>query len=40
MRDTMKAVQSYAQHHPEFSETGGRMLAEWENGIALSLRED
>jgi len=40
MRGTMKAVQSYVQHHPEFCEIGGRMLAEWENGIALSLRED
>ena len=37
MRGTMKAVQSYVQHHPEFCEIGGRMLAEWENGIALSL---
>jgi serine/threonine-protein kinase HipA len=39
MRDTMKAVQSYVQHHSEFSEIGGRMLTEWEKGIALSLRE-
>ncbi|MDR3673204.1 MAG: type II toxin-antitoxin system HipA family toxin [Holophaga sp.] len=39
MRDTTKAVQSYVQHHPEFSEIGGRMVTEWEQGIALSLRE-
>lgn len=38
MRDTMKAVQSYVQQHAEFSEIGGRMLTEWEMGIALSLR--
>lgn len=39
MRDTTKAVQSYVQHHPEFSEIGGRMVTEWEQGIALSLQE-
>lgn len=38
MRDTMQAVQSYVQQHPEFSEIGGRMLTEWEQGIALSLQ--
>jgi len=37
MRDTMKAVKSYVQQHAEFSEIGGQMLTEWENGIALSL---
>ena len=39
MRDTMNAVQAYAEHHPEFSEVGGRMLVEWGEGIALSLLE-
>jgi len=39
MGDTTKAIQSYVQHHPEFSEIGGRMLTEWEKGIALSLKE-
>jgi serine/threonine-protein kinase HipA len=39
MLETTKAVQSYVQGHPEFSEIGGRMLTEWEKGIALSLRE-
>jgi len=39
MRDTMTAVRSYFQQHPEFSAIGGRMLSEWEKGIALSLRE-
>ncbi len=38
MRETMTEVQAYVQHHPEFSEIGGRMLAEWEKGIAGSLR--
>ncbi len=40
MRDTMKAVRSYSHHRPPFGEIGGRMLVEWEKGIAQSLRQE
>lgn len=31
-------LRSYRKRHPAFEEIGGRMLLEWEKGIALSLR--
>jgi serine/threonine-protein kinase HipA len=35
---TSAEVHTYIKEHPEFAEIGVRMLAEWERGIALSLR--
>src|SRR3984885_4099720 len=31
-------VRSYIKEHPDFSEIGGRMLLEWEKGMAISLK--
>ncbi len=38
IQETSKEVRSYIGHHPEFEEIGQRMLQEWENGSAASLR--
>jgi serine/threonine-protein kinase HipA len=38
IQDTVKEVHSYIEEHPEFAEIGQRMLQEWENGSANSLR--
>ena len=38
IQDTVKEVHSYIEEHPEFAEIGQRMLQEWENGSASSLR--
>jgi serine/threonine-protein kinase HipA len=38
IQDTAKDVRSYSKQHPEFEETGQRMLQEWETGSATSLR--
>ena len=36
--DTSKELQAYMQAHAEFIETGNRMLQQWEQGVAFSLR--
>jgi len=36
--ETARAVERYSKEHPEFAETGRRMLQEWENGASTSLR--
>ena len=36
--ETAREVSSYMKQHPEFAETGQRMLQEWESGSATSLR--
>jgi serine/threonine-protein kinase HipA len=38
IRATAVEVRAYIKEHPDFDEIGGRMLQEWENGLALSLR--
>ena len=38
IQDTAREVRSYIKQHPEFEELGQRMLQEWENGSATSLR--
>jgi serine/threonine-protein kinase HipA len=38
MAETSKEVLSYMKEHPEFVEIGRRLLEEWENGAAASLR--
>jgi serine/threonine-protein kinase HipA len=38
MQETAKEVRSYIKRHPEFEEFGQRMLQEWEQGSAASLR--
>jgi serine/threonine-protein kinase HipA len=38
IRGTIGEVRCYMKEHPEFAEIGQRMLAEWENGCATSLR--
>ena len=38
IQDTAKEVRSYIGQHPAFEELGQRMLQEWENGSATSLR--
>ena len=38
MQETAKEVRSYIKKHREFEELGQRMLQEWENGSATSLR--
>ncbi|MDF0652043.1 MAG: HipA domain-containing protein, partial [Nitrospira sp.] len=38
MADTLVEIRLYAKEHPDFAETGNRMITEWENGMALSLR--
>jgi serine/threonine-protein kinase HipA len=36
--DTSKDLQAYIKAHAEFMEIGNRMLQEWEQGVALSLK--
>jgi serine/threonine-protein kinase HipA len=36
--ETSKEVRSHMKEHPEFAEMGQRLLQEWENGSATSLR--
>ncbi len=38
IQETAREVRSYMKEHPEFAEIGQRMLQEWENGSATSLR--
>jgi len=38
MADTVKELRVYIKGHPEFEEIGDRMLHEWEQGVALSLK--
>lgn len=38
MEKTAVEVRSYLRDHGEFADTGARMLNEWENGAAMSLR--
>jgi serine/threonine-protein kinase HipA len=38
MRETADEVHAYWKQHPEFAEIGRRMLEEWKNGSATSLR--
>jgi serine/threonine-protein kinase HipA len=38
MAQTSEGLRAYIKGHPEFEDTGGRMLQEWEQGAALSLR--
>jgi hypothetical protein len=35
---TTQEVRSYIKDHPEFEDIGNRMLQQWEQGVALSLR--
>jgi hypothetical protein len=35
---TTEEVHSYIQDHPAFAAIGNRMLQQWEQGAALSLR--
>jgi serine/threonine-protein kinase HipA len=37
--NTSTEVRTYIKEHPDFSETGGKMLQEWEKGMAISLKE-
>jgi len=36
---TSSEVRTYIKDHRDFAEIGGRMLKEWEKGMALSLKE-
>jgi hypothetical protein len=36
--DTSKDLQAYMKAHAEFMEIGNRMLQQWEEGVALSLK--
>jgi hypothetical protein len=36
--DTSKEVHAYMKAHAEFMEIGNRMLQQWEEGVALSLK--
>jgi serine/threonine-protein kinase HipA len=38
MADTANETRTYIKGHPEFEEIGNRMLREWEQGVALSLK--
>ena len=38
IRKTARQVRTYMKEHPEFAETGKRLLEEWEKGSAFSLR--
>lgn len=37
IQETSKEVQAYTKEHPEFAETGQRMLQEWKSGVNTSL---
>jgi len=39
MAQTAVEVSAYVRDHPEFAETGQRMLKEWATGSSLSLRD-
>ena len=36
--DTSKELQAYIKAHAEFIEIGNRMLQQWEQGVALSVK--
>jgi hypothetical protein len=36
--DTSKELHAYIKAHAEFNEVGNRMLQQWEQGVALSLK--
>jgi serine/threonine-protein kinase HipA len=36
--DTSKELRAYAKDHPDFEDIGERMLHEWEQGVAVSLK--
>lgn len=36
--DTCKELRAYIKDHVEFEDIGNRMLHEWEQGVALSLK--
>ncbi len=36
--DISKEMRAYIEHHPDFEDIGNRMLREWEQGVALSLK--
>jgi hypothetical protein len=36
--DTSGELRAYIKDHPDFEDIGNRMLKEWEQGIALSLK--
>ena len=38
IEDTSKELQAYVKAHAEFDEIGNRMLEQWDEGVALSLR--
>ena len=38
--DTSKEVRTYIKGHPEFEDIGNRMLHEWRQGVALSLKAE
>jgi hypothetical protein len=38
LADTSKELQTYMKAHAEFMEIGSRMLRQWEEGVALSLK--
>jgi serine/threonine-protein kinase HipA len=38
IRETARDVQAHGKEHPEFAEIGQRLLQQWENGSAVSLR--
>jgi serine/threonine-protein kinase HipA len=38
MAETANELRTYIKGHPEFEEIGNRMLQQWEQGIALSLK--
>ena len=38
MADASQDLRTYIKGHPEFGEIGSRMLHEWEQGVALSLK--
>ena len=38
IHSTSTDVRVYMKEHPDFTNIGGRMLQEWEKGLALSLK--
>ena len=36
--DISKEIRAYIKDHPDFEDIGNRMLREWEQGVALSLK--
>jgi serine/threonine-protein kinase HipA len=38
--DTSQEIRAYVKGHPEFEDIGNRMLHEWEQGVALSLKAE